>query len=46
MACMINFTSSYARAILAATPQSDLVKPEKPKRIAGIAAEQMARMGG
>lgn len=44
MASMNNFTASYVRAILAATPQSDLAKPEKPKRIAGITAEQMARM--
>lgn len=44
MASMNNFTASYARAVLAATPQSDLAKPEKPKRIAGITAEQMARM--
>lgn len=44
MASMNNFTASYARAILAATPQSDLAKPDKPKKIAGITQEQMARM--
>lgn len=44
MASMNNFTASYARAILAATPQSDLARPEKPKKIAGITTEQMARM--
>lgn len=44
MASMNNFTASYARAILAATPQGDLAKPDKPKKIAGITKEQMARM--
>jgi hypothetical protein len=39
-----NFTASYAKAMLAATRQSDLVKADQPKRIAGMTAEQMARM--
>jgi hypothetical protein len=39
-----NFTASYAKALLAATRQSDLVKADKPKQIAGMTAEQMARM--
>ncbi|WP_449253210.1 plasmid partitioning protein RepB C-terminal domain-containing protein [Brevundimonas naejangsanensis] len=39
-----NFTGSYARALLAATRQSDLVRPDKPKKIGGMTPEQMARM--
>ncbi|MFV0622683.1 plasmid partitioning protein RepB C-terminal domain-containing protein [Sphingomonas sp. ac-8] len=44
MASMNNFTLSYAKAILAATRQDDLVKPDRPKVIAGVTPEQMARM--
>ena len=39
-----NYTSSYAKALLAATRQADLVKSDQPKKIAGLTAEQMARM--
>lgn len=39
-----NFTSSYARALLAATKPHDLVNPERGKRLKGISPEQMARM--
>jgi ParB-like chromosome segregation protein Spo0J len=39
-----NFSSSYAKALLAATKQADLAKPERPKQVAGMTAEQMARM--
>lgn len=39
-----NFSSSYAKAILAGTKQSDLAKPDKPKRVHGMTPEQMARM--
>lgn len=39
-----NYTSSYARALLAATKQSDMAKAEKPKKVAGLTPEQMARM--
>ncbi len=39
-----NFTGSYARALLAATRQSDLVQSHKPKKIGGMTPEQMARM--
>jgi len=39
-----NFTASYAKALLAATRQSDLVKADQPKKIAGMTTEQMARM--
>jgi hypothetical protein len=39
-----NYAASYAKALLAATRQDDLVKVDKPKRVAGLTAEQMARM--
>lgn len=39
-----NYSVSYASAILAGTPQSQLVEADKPKRIKGMTAEGMARM--
>lgn len=39
-----NFTSTYAKALLAATKQCDLAKPEKAKQVGGMTPEQMARM--
>jgi ParB-like chromosome segregation protein Spo0J len=39
-----NFTSAYAKALLAATRQIDLVNPDKPKKVGGMTSEQMARM--
>ena len=39
-----NWTSSYAKALLAATKQDDLARPDRPKKIAGVTPEQMARM--
>lgn len=39
-----NFTETYAKALLAATPQKELVKPDRPKKIKGMTPEQMARM--
>ncbi|WP_439408568.1 plasmid partitioning protein RepB C-terminal domain-containing protein [Bradyrhizobium sp. DASA03076] len=44
MQTVSNFSSSYAKALLAATKQADLAKPDRPKRISGMSAEQMARM--
>jgi ParB-like chromosome segregation protein Spo0J len=44
MCTAANFSSSYAKAILAGTKQSDLAKPDKPKRVHGMTPEQMARM--
>lgn len=44
MASMANFTANYAKAILAATRQDDLTRPDRPKAIAGVTSEQMARM--
>lgn len=39
-----NFTSAYAKALLAATRQGDLLRQDKPKRVGGMTPEQMARM--
>jgi ParB-like chromosome segregation protein Spo0J len=39
-----NYTSSYAKALLAATRQADMVKSDQPKKIGGLTADQMARM--
>jgi ParB-like chromosome segregation protein Spo0J len=44
MATAGNYSLSYARALLAATRQADLVKSDEPKKIAGMTPEQMARM--
>ena len=38
------YYSSYASALLAATPQDQLVDPAKPKKIKGLDDERMARM--
>jgi ParB-like chromosome segregation protein Spo0J len=39
-----NYSASYAKAILAATRQADLVKSEQPKKVGGLTPDQMARM--
>lgn len=39
-----NFSSSYAKALLAGTKQTDLARPETPKKIHGLTPEQMSRM--
>lgn len=39
-----NYTASYAKALLAATRQNDLIQADQPKQIAGMTTEQMARM--
>ena len=44
MGTAANWSSSYAKALLAGTRQEDLAKPDKPKKIAGLTHEQMARM--
>jgi hypothetical protein len=44
MATAATYTATYAKAILAATKQSDLQKPDQPKRVSGLTAEQMMRM--
>ena len=38
------YTTSYAKALLAATPKEQLTDPEKPKNIKGLDDDQMARM--
>ncbi len=38
------YTVAYAKAILGATPQEQLLDPATPKKIKGLDAEQMARM--
>ena len=39
-----NYTLSYAKALYAATPQTKLMKPENSKKVAGVSAEDMAKM--
>lgn len=39
-----NITSAYAEAMLVATPTNLLVEEKKPKRMAGVTQEQMAKM--
>jgi hypothetical protein len=39
-----NYSVSYASAILAGTPQTQLVESDKPKRLKGMTPEAMARM--
>jgi hypothetical protein len=39
-----NYTSSYAKALLAGTKQTDMVRPDQPKKIGGMSLEQMDRM--
>lgn len=39
-----NFSASYAKVLLIATKQNDLAKPERPKQITGMTAEQIARL--
>ncbi len=39
-----NYTSSYAKALLAGTKQIDLARPDQPKRVGGMTPEQMDRM--
>jgi len=44
MVAMNKFTTSYAKSLLAATPQSQLVETDKPKRVRGLTDEQVALM--
>lgn len=39
-----NYSEAYARALLAATLQDQLVNATKAKRINGVSVDQMARM--
>lgn len=44
MMALDNFSCSYAKALLAATRQSDLAQPDKPKKVGKMTPEQMARL--
>jgi ParB-like chromosome segregation protein Spo0J len=44
MVAMNKYTISYAKSLLAATPQSQLVESTKPKRVKGLSQEQIALM--
>jgi ParB-like chromosome segregation protein Spo0J len=44
MVAMNKYTIGYARSLLAATPQSQLVEATKPKRVKGLSDEQIALM--
>ncbi len=44
MFAMDNYSVSYSKALLVATPQDQLVEAEKPKSFKGISAEQIAQM--
>lgn len=39
-----NFTNSYAKCLLAATPEDQLVEPQKPKAPRGLAPNEVADM--
>ena len=44
MVAMNKYTIGYARSLVAATPQSQLVAATKPKRVKGLSDEQVALM--
>jgi RepB plasmid partitioning protein len=44
MVAMNKYTVSYAKSLLAATPQSQLVDADKPKHVKGLSDEQVALM--
>ncbi len=44
MIAMNNYSVSYSKALLAATPQDQFIESEKPKSFKGISAEQIAQM--
>ncbi|MEY8120498.1 plasmid partitioning protein RepB C-terminal domain-containing protein [Falsihalocynthiibacter sp. BN13B15] len=44
MVAMNKYTVNYARSLLAATPASQLVNPEKPKAAKGISQQQLELM--
>lgn len=39
-----NYTFAYARALLVGTSRDQLAKPDEPKRVKGLSAEEIARM--
>lgn len=44
MIAMNNFSTDYAKALLMATPQAQLIGTDKPKNLKGVSPEQIARM--
>ena len=44
MVVMNKYTNSYAKSLLAATPQSQLVEADKPKHVSGLSDEQVSLM--
>lgn len=44
MVAMNKFTTNYAKSLVAATPQSQLVEQDKPKHVKGLSDEQIAMM--
>jgi ParB-like chromosome segregation protein Spo0J len=44
MVAMNKYTISYAKSLVAATPQAQLVVADKPKRVSGLSDEQIALM--
>jgi ParB-like chromosome segregation protein Spo0J len=44
MVAMNKYTISYAKSLVAATPQAQLVEADKPKRVSGLSDEQIALM--
>lgn len=44
MVAMNKYTVNYARSLLAATPDSELIDPEKPKAVKGISQQQLELM--
>jgi ParB-like chromosome segregation protein Spo0J len=44
MVAMNKYTTSYAKALLAATPPAQLVEVDKPKHVRGLSDEQVALM--
>jgi hypothetical protein len=44
MVAMNKFTTSYAKSLVAATPQAQLVESDKPKQVRGLSDEQIATM--
>jgi hypothetical protein len=44
MIAMDNYSVTYSKALLAATPQDQLIEPDKPKSFKGISAQQIQQM--
>jgi hypothetical protein len=44
MVAMNKFTTNYAKSLVAATPQAQLVEQDKPKHVRGLSDEQIAMM--